>query len=91
MIRRKLNTRGTWNLEVNKPIAGNFYPINAKIVLEEGYKRLAVLTDRSQGGSSKIDGTLEIMVHRRLLNDDAKGVGEALNETAYGEGIIAII
>ncbi|KAG4070459.1 hypothetical protein HA402_005691 [Bradysia odoriphaga] len=89
MIRRKLNTRGTWNLEVNEPIAGNYYPINAKIVLEEGYKRLAILTDRSQGGSSMIGGTLEIMVHRRLLSDDAKGVGEALNETAYGEGIIA--
>lgn len=24
-----------------------------------------------------------------MLSDDAKGVGEALNETAYGEGIIA--
>jgi len=89
MIRRKRDARGTWNLEVNEPIAGNFYPINAKIVLEEGYKRLAIMTDRSQGGSSMIDGTVEIMVHRRLLSDDAKGVGEALNETAYGEGIIA--
>nr|CAD7205491.1 unnamed protein product [Timema douglasi] len=29
------------------------------------------------------------IVHRRLLNDDAKGVDEALNETAYGEGLIA--
>ncbi len=62
MIRRKKDTRGTWNLEVNEPIAGNYYPINAKIALEEGYKRLAILTDRSQGGSSMIDGTLEIMV-----------------------------
>lgn len=62
MIRRKRDSRGTWNLEVNEPIAGNYYPINAKIVMEEGYKRLAVLTDRSQGGSSMTDGTLEIMV-----------------------------
>lgn len=62
MIRRKRDTRGTWNLEVNEPIAGNYYPINAKIALEEGYKRLAIMTDRSQGGSSMVDGTLEIMV-----------------------------
>lgn len=62
MIRRKRDTRGTWDLEMNEPIAGNFYPINAKIVLEEGNKRLAILTDRSQGGSSMVDGTLEIMV-----------------------------
>lgn len=62
MIRRKKDTRGTWNLEVNEPIAGNYYPINAKIVVEEGFKRLAIMTDRSQGGSSMVDGTLEIMV-----------------------------
>lgn len=68
LIRRKRDTRGTWNLEVNEPIAGNYYPINAKIVLEEGYKRLAIMTDRSQGGSSMIDGTVEIMVRRRMIN-----------------------
>lgn len=35
------------------------------------------------------DGEVELMVHRRLLHDDAFGVGEALNEIAYGDGIIA--
>jgi lysosomal alpha-mannosidase len=29
-------------------------------------------------------------VHRRLLHDDAFGVGEALNETAFGYGLVAI-
>nr|BAN21200.1 lysosomal alpha-mannosidase [Riptortus pedestris] len=29
------------------------------------------------------------MVHRRLTHDDAFGVGEALNETAFGEGLVA--
>ena len=28
------------------------------------------------------------MIHRRLLYDDAFGVGEALNETAYGQGLV---
>jgi lysosomal alpha-mannosidase len=28
------------------------------------------------------------MVHRRLLYDDARGVKEPLNETAYGEGLV---
>jgi lysosomal alpha-mannosidase len=50
---------------------------------------LAVLPDRAQGGSSLRDGELELMVHRRLLKDDAFGVAEALNETAFGEGLVA--
>lgn len=34
------------------------------------------------------DGSVEIMVHRRILHDDSMGVGEALNETAYGKGLV---
>ena len=47
-----------------------------------------MLTDRSQGGTSMNDGDMEIMVHRRLLYDDAFGVGEPLNESAYGQGLV---
>ena len=45
--------------------------------------------NESQGGSSLSDGEMELMVHRRLLDDDAFGVGEALNETAFGVGLVA--
>ena len=34
------------------------------------------------------DGSIEIMVHRRILHDDSMGVDEALNETAYGKGLV---
>ena len=33
-------------------------------------------------------GSVEIMVHRRLLHDDGRGVKEFLNETAYGQGLV---
>jgi lysosomal alpha-mannosidase len=52
------------------------------------YFALNHLIDRSEGGGSMYDGSIEIMVHRRILHDDSLGVGEALNETAYGKGLV---
>ena len=43
-----------------------------------------MLTDRAQGGASLASGELEIMVHRRTLVDDWRGVAEPLNETMQG-------
>lgn len=51
-------------------------------------KRLTIVTDRSEGGSSIKDGQIELMIHRRTLHDDARGVGEPLNETdSDGKGL----
>ncbi|WJX84389.1 alpha-mannosidase [Trifolium repens] len=55
------------NLEVNQPVAGNYYPINLGIYLKDNSREFSVLVDRSVGGSSILDGQLELMVHRRLL------------------------
>lgn len=37
--------------------------------------QLAVVTERSQGGSSLRDGTVELMQQRRFATDDEKGIG----------------
>ncbi|XP_020290943.1 lysosomal alpha-mannosidase [Pseudomyrmex gracilis] len=90
MLKRVRNYRPTWDLELEEPISGNYYPITSKIAIkdEEKQLKLNVLNDRAQGGSSLEDGAIELMLHRRLLKDDAFGVGEALNETAFGEGLV---
>lgn len=80
--KRKLNFRETWNLEVHQPVAGNYYPVNGVILIEDpqsGYAA-AIMNDRSQGGTSLRPGEIELMIHRRTLRDDARGVGEQLNE-----------
>ncbi|XP_067620208.1 lysosomal alpha-mannosidase [Eurosta solidaginis] len=89
MITRNRDHRDTWKVKLLERTAGNYYPITTKIALEDENARMAILTDRAQGGTSLGAGSLELMVHRRLLHDDAFGVGEALNETAYGEGLVA--
>ncbi|XP_072458359.1 lysosomal alpha-mannosidase-like isoform X2 [Notamacropus eugenii] len=80
ILERRRNHRPTWNLKQTEPVAGNYYPVNSRIYIKDGQIQLTVLTDRSQGGSSLRDGSLELMVHRRLLLDDNRGVGEALLE-----------
>ncbi|KAL9331149.1 hypothetical protein ACSQ67_000759 [Phaseolus vulgaris] len=73
--------RTDWDLQVNQPIAGNYYPVNLGIYIQDSSVEFSVLVDRSVGGSSLEDGQMELMLHRRLLHDDARGVGEVLNET----------
>ncbi|XP_030461860.1 alpha-mannosidase At3g26720-like [Syzygium oleosum] len=80
-IKRIRDFRSDWELEVNQPVAGNYYPINLGMYVEDGSMELSVLVDRSVGGSSLVDGEIELMLHRRLLHDDVRGVGEVLNET----------
>mmetsp|Transcript_90839 Transcript_90839/g.207946 ORF Transcript_90839/g.207946 Transcript_90839/m.207946 type:complete len:1109 (+) Transcript_90839:54-3380(+) len=86
MVKRQLNARGPSYppLNVSEPVAGNYYPVNAMLSLDDGEVELAVLTDVTQGGSSLKDGSLELMVHRRIQVDDSRGVQEPLNETMCG-------
>lgn len=89
MLERERNQREHFEPDMSEAISGNYYPVTAQISLQDDKKRLTLLNDRSQGGASLADGELELMLHRRLLNDDAFGVGEALNEEQYGTGLIA--
>ena len=84
MMQRKLN------MDTFEKMAANYYPVTSRIELrEDSGKLVTVISDRSQGGSSLAQGELELMVHRRCLNDDGFGVGEALMEEAYGTGLVA--
>lgn len=89
ILQRRVNFQSTYQVKVTEPEAGNYYPVNAVAYVEDVAtgRRMAVLNDRAQGASSLQEGSLEFMIHRRLLHDDAFGVAEALNESEYGEGV----
>ncbi|KAK2817431.1 hypothetical protein Q5P01_025622 [Channa striata] len=90
VLQRRKDFRPTWNLKQSEPIAGNYYPINSRAFIKDDDDQLTVVTDRSQGGGSIQNGSLEIMLHRRLLHDDYRGVGEPLNEVSdiFPEGLV---
>lgn len=74
-----------YRTDVDEPVAGNYYPMVQRAFIKDADSRekpraLTLLSDRAHGTASLEDGELEIMLHRRCLKDDSKGVGEVLNE-----------
>ncbi|KAF2611129.1 hypothetical protein F2Q70_00007400 [Brassica cretica] len=63
-IKRIRDYRSDWKLEVTQPVAGNYYPINHGIYLQDSQKEFSVMVDRAIGGSSIVDGQVELMLHR---------------------------
>eukprot|EP00092_Neocalanus_flemingeri_P035232 GFUD01038336.1.p1 GENE.GFUD01038336.1~~GFUD01038336.1.p1 ORF type:complete len:974 (+),score=218.88 GFUD01038336.1:74-2995(+) len=94
MIQRQRNHRPTWDLNLTEPVSANYYPVVSRMSIEDSNsvskqkKQVWIMTDRAEGGTSLQSGEMELMLHRRLFNDDGFGVGEALNETAYGKGLV---
>ncbi|KUF75912.1 Lysosomal alpha-mannosidase [Phytophthora nicotianae] len=83
-MKRVRNHRDTWNLTLHdnqEAVAANYFPITTGAYIKDAKHQLNVVTDRAQGAASLVDGQVEVMVHRRLLADDNKGVSEHLNET----------
>ncbi|TDH68309.1 hypothetical protein CCR75_004479 [Bremia lactucae] len=83
-MKRVRNHRDTWNLTLHdneEMVAANYFPITTGAYIKDAKHQLNVVTDRAQGAASLVDGQVEVMVHRRLLADDSKGVSENLNET----------
>lgn len=62
-LKRRRNHRETWDLVLQESVSGNYYPVTTKIALEDKENRIAILTDRAQGGSSLNSGSLELMVN----------------------------
>lgn len=60
-LKRKLNHREDWDLHLAEKVPGNYFPITTDISISDN-KKVTVVTDRTQGGSSLADGELELMV-----------------------------
>mmetsp|Transcript_56397 Transcript_56397/g.134643 ORF Transcript_56397/g.134643 Transcript_56397/m.134643 type:complete len:987 (-) Transcript_56397:208-3168(-) len=84
MLQRKRDFRPTWKLKQTEEVAGNYFPVTTSLYIRDTAAQLTVLTDVAQAGTGCVrDGEIELMVHRRLLQDDGRGVGEPLNETEF--------
>lgn len=58
-------------------------PVDSAIAVRDGNTQVTIMNERAQGGAAGLSdsSTIELMQHRRLLEDDDLGVDEFLNET----------
>ena len=85
-----MNEQSSFNLQLNaydSNTTENYYPVTSAIAIRDEEIQMTIVNDRSQGGTSLRNGTIEIMQSRRMEGDDGKGMAEALAEYIdYGQG-----
>lgn len=59
-------------------IEANYYPITTMAWLQDEEARLTLVTDHAQGAAGFEPGRLEVMLERRTLYDDHRGIGEGV-------------
>eukprot|EP01119_Soliformovum_irregulare_P015649 TRINITY_DN4429_c0_g1_i8.p1 TRINITY_DN4429_c0_g1~~TRINITY_DN4429_c0_g1_i8.p1 ORF type:complete len:877 (-),score=245.06 TRINITY_DN4429_c0_g1_i8:14-2644(-) len=81
-VERKTNYR-PYPYNISEPVAMNYVPMNFAAYIRDVAKgdQITLVSDRTRGCASLKNGEFENMLHRRLLHDDKKGVGEPLNES----------
>ncbi|XP_026680122.1 LOW QUALITY PROTEIN: alpha-mannosidase 2x, partial [Diaphorina citri] len=59
-------------------IEGNYFPITTSAFIQDPDRRLTLLVNHAQGAAAWQPGWLEVMLDRRTLYDDARGMGEGI-------------
>ncbi|XP_064336664.1 alpha-mannosidase 2x isoform X3 [Camelus dromedarius] len=62
------------------PLQANFYPMPVMAYLQDAQNRLTLHTAQALGVSSLHDGQLEVILDRRLMQDDNRGLGQGLKD-----------
>ncbi|XP_020761455.2 alpha-mannosidase 2x isoform X1 [Odocoileus virginianus] len=62
------------------PLQANFYPMPVMAYLQDARNRLTLHTAQALGVSSLHDGQLEVILDRRLMQDDNRGLGQGLKD-----------
>uniref|UniRef100_A0A671Y0D9 Alpha-mannosidase n=1 Tax=Sparus aurata TaxID=8175 RepID=A0A671Y0D9_SPAAU len=62
------------------PLQANFYPMPSQAYIQDSHHRLTLHTAQSLGVSSLENGQLEVIMDRRLMQDDNRGLGQGLKD-----------
>lgn len=65
------------------PLQANYYPIPSQAFIQDKDFRLSLLSAQPLGGASLQSGQLEIMMDRRLNQDDNRGLGQGVLDNLH--------
>jgi len=60
------------------PLQANFYPVPAQIFVQDSHTRVSLQTQQTNGAASLEQGYLEVVLDRRLNQDDNRGLGQGV-------------
>ncbi|ELT97980.1 hypothetical protein CAPTEDRAFT_227115 [Capitella teleta] len=72
-------------------IQGNFYPMTSTSFLEDSSSRVSLLSAQSHGVASLDLGWLEVILDRRLMQDDWRGLNEGLTHSLPTHSSFALL
>lgn len=91
-IRTDVDSQGTFFTDLNGfqvqprrylkklPLQANFYPMPVMAYIQDAQQRLTLHTAQALGVSSLENGQLEVILDRRLMQDDNRGLGQGLKD-----------
>uniref|UniRef100_A0A668AME5 mannosyl-oligosaccharide 1,3-1,6-alpha-mannosidase n=1 Tax=Myripristis murdjan TaxID=586833 RepID=A0A668AME5_9TELE len=62
------------------PLQANFYPMPSLAYIQDSHHRLTLHTAQALGVTSLENGQLEVIMDRRLMQDDNRGLGQGLKD-----------
>uniref|UniRef100_A0A3Q3M1G7 Alpha-mannosidase n=1 Tax=Mastacembelus armatus TaxID=205130 RepID=A0A3Q3M1G7_9TELE len=62
------------------PLQANFYPMTSASFLQDSSSRLSLLSAQSQAAAALRPGELEVVLDRRLQQDDNRGLGQGVTD-----------
>ncbi|XP_065841742.1 alpha-mannosidase 2-like isoform X2 [Oscarella lobularis] len=62
------------------PLQANFYPMPSMAFIQDNSARLTLLSKQPLGFSSLETGYMEVVLDRRLMQDDSRGLGEGVKD-----------
>ncbi|XP_040014049.1 alpha-mannosidase 2 [Xiphias gladius] len=62
------------------PLQANFYPMSSSSFLQDSASRVSLLSAQSQAVASLRPGELEVVLDRRLQQDDNRGLGQGVTD-----------